>query len=94
MATRVDRPGIEACINKVNSAIEVLREAASNINSTMDELPEYWEGAAYDNARDTYEQEYKDLLTKTVPTAVESFRDYIQGCMQKIIELDEQLSGR
>ena len=52
----------------------------------MDELPNYWEGAAYDNARSTYEEEYQTLLTTTVPEAVGNFRDYINQCMEKIIE--------
>lgn len=93
MATRVDKPGIEGCVSKVNSAIEALKDAAKDINSSMNELPNYWEGAAYDKARSTYEEEYQQLLTTTVPTAVENFRDYINQCMQKIIELDQQLSG-
>lgn len=94
MATRVERSGIEACINKVNIAIESLNQAASDINSSMNDLPNYWEGAAYDNARNVYEEQYQQLLTTTVPKAVEDFRDYINQCMQKIIELDQQLAGK
>lgn len=93
MATRVEREGIEACISKVNAAIEQLNAAAKEVNDSMNDLPEYWEGAAYDKARSTYESDYQDLLTTTVPQAVESFRDYINQCMEKIIEIDEQLAG-
>lgn len=93
MATRVERNGIEACISKVNAAIEELNNAASEINKAMNELPQYWEGAAYDKARATYEENYQGLLTNTVPKAVEDFRDYINQCKDKIIELDQQLAG-
>lgn len=93
MATRVERAGIESCISKVNSAIEELNSAAREINASMNELPSYWEGAAYDKARSTYEENYQTLLTTTVPEAVESFRDYINACMEKIIEIDEQLAN-
>lgn len=93
MATRVERSGIEECVKKINSAIEQLTSAATDINSSMEELPSYWEGAAYDNARSTYEEEYQTLLTTTVPEAVGKFRDYINQCMEKIIEIDEQLAG-
>ena len=93
MATRVERGGIEECVKKINSAIEQLTSAATEINSSMDELPNYWEGAAYDNARSTYEEEYQTLRTTTVPEAVGNFRDYINQCMEKIIEIDEQLAG-
>ena len=93
MVTRVERDGIEACINKVNAAIEMLNGAASDIEKSMNELPEYWEGASYENARKTYEEEYQKLLIQTVPEAVSSFRDYINDCMAKIIEIDNQLAG-
>ncbi len=93
MATRVERTGIEECISKVNSAIEQLNAAAAEINASMNELPNYWEGAAYDKARSVYEEEYQNLLTTTVPDAVSNFRDYINQCMEKIIEIDEQLAG-
>lgn len=93
MATRVERSGIETCIGKINSAIEELNSAAREINQTMNELPNYWEGAAYDKARNVYEEQYQQLLTTTVPQAVEDFKSYIDQCMQKIIELDNQLAG-
>ena len=37
MATRVERGGIEECVKKINSAIEQLTSAATEINSSMDE---------------------------------------------------------
>jgi len=93
MATRVERSGIESCIAKINAAIEELENAAKEVNTSMGELPNYWEGAAYDKARTTYEERYQTLLTTTVPQAVEDFRDYINQCKEKIIELDNQLAG-
>lgn len=93
MNTRVEREGIEDCIRKINDAVEQLNAAAGAIHGSMEELPNYWEGAAYEKARSVYEEEYRQLLTNTVPSAVESFRDYIDKCMEKIIELDQQLAG-
>lgn len=93
MATRVERSGIESCISKVNAAIEELNNAAKKVNDSMNELPNYWEGAAYDKARSVYEEQYQNLLTSTVPNAVSDFRDYINQCKEKIIELDQQLAG-
>ena len=57
----------------------------------MNELPNYWEGA-YENA-ELYEEQYQTLLITTVPESVSSFRDYINTCMEKIIEIDEELAG-
>ena len=94
MATKVERAGIEACITRVNTAIETLNQAAAGVNSAMNELPAYWEGAAYNRARATYEEEYQPLLTTTLPEAVSSFRDYIRGCMETILEIDSELAAR
>lgn len=93
MATRVERTGIESCISKINSAIEQLNTAASDIEKAMGELPNYWEGDAYNTARNTYEENYQQLLTSTVPKAVEDFNNYINQCKNKIIEIDQQLAG-
>ena len=79
MATRVERSGIEGCISRVNTG--------------MDELCNHWEGAAYNKAMSVYDEEYRDLLTKTVPEAVEEFKNYINQCMEMIIDLDNQLAG-
>lgn len=85
---------LEAYIHLGNACANLEQYSeATEINSSMDELPNYWEGAAYDNARSTYEEEYQTLLTTTVPEAVGNFRDYINQCMEKIIEIDEQLAG-
>lgn len=94
MATFVEKEGIEACIAKINSAIEQLLQAANNTDSAMNELPDYWQGAAYDKARGTYEQDYQKLLTTTVPEAVTGFKEYINQCKETIIEIDNQLAGR
>ena len=93
MATRVERAGIEDCVKKINAAIEELTTAAGEIDKAMQELPNYWEGAAYDAANTTYMDQYQTLLTTTVPEKVGEFRDYINTCMDKIIEIDQQLAG-
>ena len=93
MATRVERSGIEGCISRVNTGIENLNSAATAINAAMDELCNHWEGAAYNKAMSVYDEEYRDLLTKTVPEAVEEFKNYINQCMEMIIDLDNQLAG-
>lgn len=89
MTIRVEKEGIESCISKIRGAIDTLKEAASTIDTTMGELPAYWEGAAYNKAEETYEEQYKTLLTQTVPEFVEDFRSYINTCMQTIIEIDQ-----
>ena len=93
MATRVEREGIEECVNKINEAIDHMKDAATQIDGVMAELPQYWEGAAYDKASSTYAEEYQTLLTKSIPESVDSFKQYINNCKAQIIELDEQLAG-
>lgn len=94
MAIYVDRTGIESCISKINTAIQELYNAASSIDASMNELPTHWQGAASDSAQATYAEEYKALLTKTVPEAVESFKGFIDKCKDTIIDVDNQLSGQ
>ena len=90
---RLERDGVESCIKKITEAIKELDGAAKTVERTMNELPQYWEGSAYDKARETYEADYRTLLTKTVPEAVEKFNEYIQQCEKKIIEIDTMLAG-
>ena len=94
MATRVDRAGVENCVASIRNAIQDLETAANNINNTMNQLPSYWEGDAYNKASSTYEAEYKNWLTQTVPETVESLKAYIDDCTRTIVELDAQLAGR
>jgi uncharacterized protein YukE len=94
MAIYVEREGIESCISKIQQAIEDLQTAASQIDSTMNDLPTYWQGAAYDKAQATYAEEYQTLLTKTVPENVDSFKQFIKNCKDTIIDIDSQLSGQ
>lgn len=92
MAVYVNREGIEQCISKINSAIEALKEAAGEVDAAMNELPEYWQGNAFENAKATYEEQYQNLLKNTIPQSVDEFKTYISDCKKAIIELDEQLS--
>lgn len=92
MATRVEAGGIEACVSTINSAIEDLKTAASAIDRAMNEIGNSWEGDAYNNAMNTYDSDYKTLLTTTIPESVDSFKTYINNCKDKIIETDQQLA--
>lgn len=94
MAVYLDRPGVEECTSAIAKQIEALITAATSIDTTMGKLPEYWQGAAADKAQSTYAEEYKTMLTKTVPEAVEDFKKFIDSCKQAIIEVDTQLSGK
>ena len=94
MTTRVERGGIESCMSTIRNGIESLETAAKTIDSAMGQLPNSWEGAAYDKAASTYEEQYKTLLTVTLPEAVEEFRAYINNCMETIIEIDNELAGQ
>ncbi len=93
MAIRIDRGSIEGCLSKVNSGIETLETAAKSIDAAMGELPNYWEGLAYNKARATYEEQYQTLLKTTVPQAVQGLKEYMNKCMETIVEIDQQLSG-
>lgn len=91
MAIIVKEEGIESCISKIQSAIEQLQTAASDIDKTMGELPTYWQGEAYNKANNTYVEEYKTLLTKTVPENVDNFKQFIIECKKTIADVDSTL---
>lgn len=94
MATRVDREGMEMCISQINTQVEALISAATSINTVMGNLPQYWEGDAYNAAEATYNEQYKAFLMEKVPTMVKEFNDYIEGCKRTILDIDAQLAGR
>lgn len=94
MAIYVERSGIEGCIKKIQQATADLQAAAKLIDKTMGELPTYWQGDSYNKAQSTYAEEYQTLLAKTVPESVESFNQFIEGCKNTIVEIDQQLSGK
>ena len=94
MAIYVDKEGIEGCISRIQDAIEQLQTAAADIDKTMGELPEYWQGDAYNKAKNTYSDEYQTLLTETVPNSVDNFKQFINNCKDTIVDIDSQLSGQ
>ena len=93
MGIKLIEEGVNECVGRVTSAIDALDAAAKEINTAMGDLAEYWECAAYDHTISTYEAEYQTFLTDTVPTTVESLRDYIEKCKDTIIDVDAQLAG-
>lgn len=93
MEIRLDAGGVEECLGKVSAAIDDLSKAATDIDTAMSSLADYWKGAAYDHTMSVYESEYKSFLNETIPTNVESLRAYIQKCKDTILEVDSQLAG-
>ena len=91
--TRIEYAGCAKCIKEISNKIDVLINAAKTINSTMNELSQYWEGASHDAAQVEYEANYQKQLTQTVPNAVEAFRAYMNKCHETIKEADNALSG-
>jgi len=89
----LDKPGVEGVIGKISSAIDGLEEQAKNINDAMTEVEAFWKGNAHDKAQSTYDTEYRQLLTVTIPQEVENFRKFIETCKKAIEDVDNQLSG-
>lgn len=89
----LDRDGAEGCVSQLNSQIQALRDAASGINGAMGNLEQVWKGAAADKAQTKYDEEYKTLLTETIPNAVDEFKKFMDDCVKAIFDTDQQLSG-
>lgn len=94
MAIYLDREGVENVVAKIVTAVEALEEAAGQVDSQMmGELGSYWQGNSYDKVILTYEESYREMLTKTVPETVRELNNFIDKCKQAIVEVDQQLSG-
>lgn len=94
MAIYLDREGVETCVSAISKQIEVLQQAASSIDSTMiNDMGNYWSGSAYDKTQATYAEEYQKMLTTTIPDMVQQLNDFIDGCKEAIVQVDEQLAG-
>lgn len=89
----LDRSGADSQVQTIQTQIEALQGAADQINSAMMQLQEVWKGSSADKAQQTYDAEYKTLLTQTIPNTVEEFKNFINGCVQAIFDTDAQLSG-
>ena len=91
--TRVNRPGLEAQITSISNLINEMQDEAMRIDGVMYQLTENWDGDAYNNTMSTYETDYKAKITCEIPERLNEFRDYINNCMNTIIEVDAQLAG-
>lgn len=89
----LDRAGADTCVNQINTQVQELQEAARAIDSAMMNLQEMWKGTSADKAQDTYATEFKQMLTETVPNAVDEFKQFMDSCVKAIYETDQQLSG-
>ncbi|MCL2224531.1 MAG: hypothetical protein FWB96_06150 [Defluviitaleaceae bacterium] len=90
----LDFPSASACVKRISAEIPVMRDSAAKISAAMNDLPNHWRGEASDKAQYTYDEQYRTLLTKTVPDAVESFGQFMDHCMQQLIEIDRMLAGK
>lgn len=93
MAIYVEREGIESCMAKIAAAIEQLKDAAATVDKSMGELPNFWQGEAYNKAEATYVEQYQTLLKDTVPSKVDEFKQFMDNCKKTIVEIDTQLAG-
>lgn len=94
MAIFLDREGVETCVSAISKQIEALQSAAASIDSTVtSDMGNYWSGNAYDKTMTTYAEEYQTMLTTTIPDMVQQLNDFIDGCKEAIVQVDEQLAG-
>ena len=81
-------------ITPIQSEIEKMEDAAATITKLMgDDLALYWSGTAFEKAVRTYQDDYKEFIEVRVPKTMEEFKNYIQGCLDKLKETDESLAG-
>lgn len=89
----LDREGVDAIVQKIEKAIRDLKDTADEIDEQIYSLEECWRGNAHDKAVATYEESYKDMLTKKLPETVDELNKYVNTCKDKIVEIDNMLAG-
>jgi uncharacterized protein YukE len=80
-------------ITPIQSEIEKMEDAAATITKLMGDLASYWSGKSFNKAVQTYQDDYKGFIEVKVPETMEDFKNYIQGCLDKLKETDESLAG-
>ena len=91
--TRVNKPGLEEQIGRISTLIGEIQSEAESINAVMYQLTENWDGDAYNETMNTYENDYKSKITVEIPERLNEFNGYIQNCMNTISEVDASLAG-
>lgn len=79
-------------VTPIQTEIGNLAQAASEISRLMGELPNYWSGTSYDTADAKYHDEYQDFIEVKVPEIMGEFNQYMQDCLDKLKETDENLA--
>ena len=95
MALYLDKANAENVVKKVNTNIEELERVANEIDKLItSELPNYWKGVSADKTQTTYQEDYKNFLQRKVPDMVTSLKDYMDGCVKAIAQVDQELAGK
>jgi len=79
-------------VTPIQTEIANLEQAAKEISRLVTELPNYWSGTSYEAADKRYHDEYKDFIELKVPEIMAEFNQYMQECLDKLKETDENLA--
>lgn len=90
----LDKAEADSCVKNIERQIAQLQAAANTIDSTMGRLSGAWKGSSADKAQNTYQTEFRTLLTRTIPNATTEFRRFMGDCVRSIYDTDQMLSGR
>lgn len=84
----LNRPGLEADIQKMKDGLEAFNQGVSTINAGVDAAPEDWKGATQTAYMERY-NELRTALTKDVPESVQGMIDFMQQFLNNMMEGDE-----
>lgn len=91
----LDVEGANGVISTVNELIVQIQETAKSIDtSVVNELPNYWKGYSSEKAQADYAEQYQQIITQKLPTALNELKTFMAQCISSINQTDMQLSGR
>lgn len=91
----LDVEGANGVVSTVNDLIEQIQATAESIDSSIvKELPNYWKGHSSEKAQADYAEQYQQIITKKLPTALNELKTFMAKCISSINQTDMQLSGK
>lgn len=90
-AIYLNKEEADRCVDVIKRQVEVLGESAKEIDKTMEDLRNHWKGSSANKTQANYEDNYKNMLTQSIPDAVSELQKFVEDCTQAIFETDQQL---
>ncbi len=87
----LDRDAASGVISRMKQEISEMQASANRITARMNELRDAWQGISAERAQQTYETDYRKMLTTNIPDTMNRFSVFLDHCIAEIYRTDESL---